>query len=76
MAKTAITNDVETFVFVSTDKAANPSSVMGVTKRIVEILINTFQENEKNTKFVSVRFGNVFGSNASVVPIFKNQYTL
>ena len=46
---------------------------MGVTKRIGEILINTFQENKKNTKFVSVRFGNVFGSNASVVPIFKNQ---
>tara|TARA_B100000686_G_scaffold343114_1_gene423362 strand:- start:4184 stop:6034 length:1851 start_codon:yes stop_codon:yes gene_type:complete len=73
LALAAIDNNVQTFVFVSTDKAANPTSIMGATKRIGELLINQFNSNYSKTNFVSVRFGNVFGSNASVVPIFKNQ---
>ena len=63
---------VETFVLVSTDKAVNPTSVMGVTKRIAELLMQEM-DGHGSTRFISVRFGNVLGSNASVVPIFKHQ---
>ncbi len=73
MALESVNNNAETFVFVSTDKAANPTSVMGTTKRVGELLLQQFNSNHEETNFVSVRFGNVFGSNASVVPIFKNQ---
>ncbi len=73
MALEAINNNVQKFVLVSTDKAANPTSIMGTTKRIGELLLHQFNSNYPETNFVSVRFGNVFGSNASVVPIFKNQ---
>ena len=73
IALSAIKNNVGKFVFVSTDKAANPSSVMGSTKRIGELLLNQLNQTYTQTNFVSVRFGNVFGSNASVVPIFKKQ---
>ena len=73
LALAAIENKIQHFVFVSTDKAANPTSVMGATKRIGELLIHHFNSNHPKTDFVSVRFGNVFGSNASVVPIFKKQ---
>lgn len=73
IALSAIEHKVNKFVLVSTDKAANPSSVMGVTKRIGELLIGALQEIHTETKFVSVRFGNVFGSNASVVPVFEKQ---
>ncbi len=63
--------EVEDFVMISSDKAVHPCNIMGVTKRIAEILI--LGQQEQSTRFVSVRFGNVLGSNGSVVPLFEQQ---
>lgn len=72
ISKKSVHYKVESFVNISTDKAVNPSSIMGATKRLAEMVCSTF--NIKNgTRFVSVRFGNVLGSRGSVVPLFLDQ---
>ena len=79
LADLSIQYDVERFVMVSTDKAVNPSSVMGASKRIAEKYVQTLNEKYKDqnkeivTKFITTRFGNVLGSNGSIVPLFSKQ---
>ncbi len=72
MAEIADKYSADTFIFISTDKAVNPTSVMGASKRIAEMVIQDINRTSK-TKFASVRFGNVLGSRGSVIPIFKQQ---
>lgn len=72
LADLSIQYKVDKFIFVSTDKAVNPTNVMGGTKRIAEMYISCMQQENK-TKFITTRFGNVLGSNGSVIPLFKKQ---
>ncbi len=72
VAEAAVKNNVEHFVLISTDKAVNPSSVMGASKRAAELVIQAMAQ-QSSTCFLTVRFGNVLGSNGSVVPRFQNQ---
>lgn len=71
IAEAALRYKVERFIMISTDKAVNPTNVMGASKRIAEMIITDLSKRSIDTKFISVRFGNVLGSNGSVIPYFK-----
>jgi FlaA1/EpsC-like NDP-sugar epimerase len=73
LAEAARDHGAEKFVMISTDKAVNPTSIMGVTKRIAEAFVQALNKASATTSFITTRFGNVLGSNGSVVPIFKRQ---
>jgi FlaA1/EpsC-like NDP-sugar epimerase len=73
IADLAIKYKVQRFVMISTDKAVNPTNVMGATKRVAEMYISSVSKQQQTTKFTTTRFGNVLGSNGSVIPLFKKQ---
>jgi FlaA1/EpsC-like NDP-sugar epimerase len=73
IADLSLKYEVERFVMVSTDKAVNPSNVMGATKRVAELYVSCLSNEKSDTKFTITRFGNVLGSNGSVIPLFKKQ---
>lgn len=73
VAELAIKNSVKKFVMVSTDKAVNPTNIMGATKRSAEMIINILSKSQDVTTFCAVRFGNVINSNGSAIPIFQKQ---
>lgn len=72
IAEASIKYSVKKFVFVSTDKAVNPTNIMGASKRVAEIMVKEFNRHSK-TKFITVRFGNVLESSGSIIPLFKKQ---
>jgi len=73
IADLAVKYNVDRFVMVSTDKAVNPTNIMGATKRVAEMYISCLSKQSHSTKFTTTRFGNVLGSNGSVIPLFKKQ---
>jgi FlaA1/EpsC-like NDP-sugar epimerase len=73
LVRAAQKHRISKFLMISSDKAVNPTSVMGTTKRIAELIVGAAANGSDNTRFVSVRFGNVVGSNGSVVPVFEQQ---